>query len=204
VNKRSLLLCNKQSLSLRNKIFWLLVAVLVFLIFRSWFSFGEISAGDAAFYFTSTLKDLTFFPYIWFNIELGRYSSLLFSFSYLILPLKLLSLLGLPWILIERIVWYWPFLGLDIFSSWYLIKTVLPEARFKFLAPFVYLFNTYILMIVGGGQVSIFLPYAIAPLVLGLFIQLINCPIANYELRIANFLLKGHRRLITAWHWALL
>ena len=162
-----------------NKIFWLLVAVFVFLIFRSWFSFGEITDGDAPFYFPETLRELPNLPYLWLSQGLGSYSSLFSSFPYLVLPLKLLSVLGLPWVLIERIAWYWPFLGLSIFSSWYLLKTVLPEVKFRFVAPLVYLFNTYILMIVGGGQASIFLPYAIAPLVLGLFINLLTSSRVN-------------------------
>jgi len=174
-----------------NKIFWLFIALFVFLIFRSWFALGEISAGDAGFYFPETLKGFPSFPYLWVGDGLGSYSSLLYYFSYLVLPLKLLAVLGLPWVLIERIVWYWPFLILGIFSSWFLVKTVLPEGKFRFLTLLIYLFNTYILMIVGGGQASIFLPYAIAPLVLGLFIQLTNYSTANYELRARKTVIAG-------------
>jgi len=174
-----------------NKIFWLGFFLLIFWIFRSWFGLGEISSGDTGFYFLETLKSFPGFPYLWSYNALGSYSSLIYFFPYLILPLRLLSILGFSWVLIERMAWYWPFLPLSLFSSYYLYKLVLPKAKLRFLASFIYLFNTYILMIVGGGQVSIFLSYAIAPLVLGLFIQLINDSKTNDEWLIKKALFTG-------------
>lgn len=50
----------------------------------------------------------------------------------------------------------------------------MPKNKLSFLSPFVFIFNTYLLMIVGGGQMAIAIAYAIAPLVLGIFIKLIE------------------------------
>lgn len=155
----------------KKLILWLVLAVLVFIVFKNWFVFEQITAGDAAFHFDENLKDLSLFPYSWVPMSMGRFSSFLLSFLYLIFPLKVLSLLNFSWVLIERFVWYWPFLVLSIFSSWFLLKTILPKIKFSFLAPLIYLLNSYILMIIGGGQISIALGYAIAPLVIALFIK---------------------------------
>jgi len=70
----------------------------------------------------------------------------------------------------EKIIWLWPFLILTVFSSWYLAKTLFPKNKIiHFLAPFIYLFNTYILMVAGGGQMGIMMAYSLAPLVFGVF-----------------------------------
>ncbi len=153
---------------------WLVLFTAIILIFQNWFTFAEIATGDAAFYFKSTAKDLTFLPYVWATRGLGEFSPLLYPFFYLIFPVKILSSLDIPWFVTERVSWYWPFIFLSVFSSWFLIKTVLPAVRFRFLAPLIYLTNSYILMIIGGGQISIALSYALAPLVTALFIKSIR------------------------------
>jgi hypothetical protein len=155
----------------KEPLFWLILIVAFFLVFKAWFSFGEISAGDAAFYFDENLKELSFTPYLWLTSGLGYFCVQLFSFPYLFLLIKGFSLLNLPWVIIERLAWYWPFLVIGIFSSRFLIKTVSSKIKFRFLAPFVFLLNSYILMVIGGGQISIAFAYAISPLVIALFIR---------------------------------
>ena len=155
----------------KNLSLWLLFVIPTLIIFKTWFGFSEISAGDAAFYFIQNLKELTLVPFLWFNNGLGQFSGLLHTFPYLVFLPRALSFLNLPWNIIERIVWYWPFILISIFSSWFFIGTMLPEIKFKFLMPLIYLLNSYILMIIGGGQISIALSYAISPLVIALFMR---------------------------------
>jgi len=62
----------------------------------------------------------------------------------------------LGWAATERIFWFFPFLILSMYSSYTLTKS--------WLGVFVYCANTYILMIVGGGQLGIALAYSIMPL----------------------------------------
>ncbi len=155
----------------RERILWLVLFALIFIVFKNWFVFEQISAGDAVFYFDENLKELSLFPYSWISVGMGRFSSLFFVFPYLIFSLKIFSLFNFSWILIERLTWYWPFLVLSIFSSWFLLKTILPKTKFGFMAPLIYLLNAYILMIIGGGQISVMLAYAIFPLVVGLFVK---------------------------------
>lgn len=75
----------------------------------------------------------------------------------------------------ERIVWWLPFFIFSFASSNFLIKKIFPENKFWYLAPFVFLFNTYVFMMVGGGQIGgLGLAYSIAPFVLYSFIRTIN------------------------------
>jgi hypothetical protein len=81
------------------------------------------------------------------------------------------SILGNNIILTERLFWWIPFLILSIFSSIYLFRKLFPLNNFFLIAPFIFLFNTYVLMMIGGGQIAgIGLAYTISPLVLSQFI----------------------------------
>ena len=168
-----------------------IIFIVIFFVFPGYFGLKNISAGDAGFYFLDGLKEFFIFPYLWSLDGLGNYSSLLSPFPYFVLLMKMLSLFNFSWSVVERIAWYWPFLILSVFSSRFLLKTILPETKFKFLASFVYLFNTYILMIIGGGQISIALAYAITPLMLGLFIRLVNYLVTNCEVRVKEAVIAG-------------
>jgi len=160
-----------------KKIGVVLVSIIIFLaVYRAWFSFRVISAGDAGFFFGETINDFRFFPYLWQSGRLGQYSGLLYPFFYISLPVKVLSSLGLRWPVVERLIWYWPFLVLSLFSTAFFVKTVNPKNGFKFLAPLIYLLNSYVLMIIGGGQISIALAYSVFPLVVALFVRNILHP----------------------------
>lgn len=151
---------------------FLLVTLILLIVFRVWFLPGEISGGDAPFFFNEALRDESSFPHIWRNSGLGYFDSLTYSHIYLSLPIKILSLAGMSWELIERIAWYWPFLMIGFLSSFYFGRLILGKKTVSFLTPVVFLINTYILMIIGGGQISIGLAYCLFPLVIGLFWQL--------------------------------
>lgn len=150
---------------LQNNFFNLILLLIILFVYKSWFSFGEISSGDAAFYFRENYKDFNLLPYSWFSYKMGTYSAILNTFPYLYLPIRLLSPFNLPWSVLERIIWYWPFLVISFGSSFLLAKVLFPKNQLSFLPPFIYLLNSYVLMIVGGGQISIALAHALFPAV---------------------------------------
>jgi len=159
---------------LKKSLPWLALFFLILLVFRNWFSGGEIAAKDAPLYFQENLREFSWQPSLWSNLGLGQYQPLLFSFFYLVFLPKSLFWLHLPWELIERLAWYAPFLLFSLWGAYYLYKTVWPKSAWGFLASLIYSTNTFILMIIGGGQVSIALAYSLAPLVLALFFQVIK------------------------------
>jgi len=157
---------------LQHKLFWLIFAAITFFAFRQWFLWSEISFGDAPFYSPEKLTGFNWLPYLWDGSDLGFFRPIQNYFPYMNLPLKVFSVLKIPWLLAERLAWYWPFLLITVYSSWHLAGTLRLKSPFRILSPIIYLLNSYILMIVGGGQVSIALAYALFPLTLSVWI---NC-----------------------------
>ena len=151
----------------------------IILIFRNWFGMGEISAGDSGFYWQKNISNFSWLPVMWNYSGLGSFISWQYSYIYLYLPIKILFYFSLKWVIIERIIWFFPFIILTIYSSYYFFKKFNFIDKYAWLGIFVYSFNTYILMIVGGGQVSIFLAYAVFPLVLVRFLISYKSPLVK-------------------------
>lgn len=145
--------------------------ILVAAVFKVWFTSGIITSGDYPFFFKENLQERLSLPLSWNN---GYNVSFLAQWPHEFLT-GLLSKMGMDFIIVERLAWFWPFLVLSILSSWYFAKTLFPHNKFIYImAPFIYLFNTYILTITVGGQVGILLSYAFAPLVITIFIKYIS------------------------------
>lgn len=160
---------------------FILLLLLIITIFKNWFLSGEISSGDAPFYYWENALQLKFFPYLWQSQGLGYFSSQLYSFFYMTFFVHLLTTIGISFNIIERLLWYFPFIIFSVVSSFLLIKAIFPKGKFLLLSPFIFLCNTYALMIIGGGQLSIALSYSLAPLVLALFIRALS----NFNFKIA-------------------
>ena len=163
--------------------------VIVFLIFKNWFSFYSLSSGDWSHKFPEMIRGFTLYPYAWdpgfFNGLGGTTVFLLALNTYFLSTTSLLfNFFHVPWVLIERLVWFWPFLIISVFSSYNLFKKLFSE-KFALLSSFIFLFNAYILMIVGGGQMGIAMSYSIVPLVLYFFI------ILNENIKLKYSLLLG-------------
>lgn len=164
-----------------NIVLYVLLGLAIISIFKSWFFSGVIASKDAPFYYLENASQLKLFPYLWRSDSLGYFNPQLYPHLYLQFFIKILWSFGLSWVLIERILWYFPFIIFSVISSYLLIKTIYPKGKLLFLSPLIFLFNTYALMIIGGGQVSIALSYSIAPMVLALFIRSLQ----NYNSKIS-------------------
>ena len=148
------------------------------LIFKSWFLSPIIASGDFWYYFSSMLQNYSFYPLSWYSIVgtgLGGqgivYQNPVMVFS---IPLYFADFFNLNWSFVNKLFFYFPFIIVSFLSSSFLIKKILPKSNFWILTPLIFTFNTYILMVVGGGQILIGLSYAITPLVLYSFIKLIE------------------------------
>lgn len=178
----------------KNNLFLLLLALLCIWIFRSWFQTVLVSSGDLKLFYTSNFKDYFLFPYAWgWNLQngLGDFFSAFawLDYNYSI-PIFIGNFLHLNWQVIERVFYLFPFLILNFVSSAFLFRKIFSRNPFFLLAPFIYLFNTYIFMMVGGGQiVGISLAYAIFPLVLYYFIKIIDNE--EKKIRFQSSLLTG-------------
>ncbi len=108
------------------KSIFIFFAILI-LIYRQWFSFQMLSGGDWSYKYAATIKEFTLHPYVWhetFFSGLGSNISFILGIeTYFLSTASLIhNVLGFDWVLIERLVWFWPFLIISVFSSYYLFK----------------------------------------------------------------------------------
>lgn len=147
-----------------KKIDSILAVIICVYIYHAWFTLsGTLGSGDWPYLFKETIKGFSFIPipsFLW----LGPY--------YQITSKIFVEHLNIPWEITERIWWFWMFLGISFFSSYYFSKIVLKTSSFQSISFLLILTNSYILMIVGGGQMGVAMGYALAPLVFALFIKL--------------------------------
>lgn len=147
------------------------------LVFRPWFTLGEIIGGDWPYYFSDTLAYFSITPRLWgpwLANGLGGVHPILglhFFSSLIIVPFT--QWLHIPWTIAYKIGWFGLFLFLSAFSSHRLSRLVIWNS-----SPFVYYFssliyttNTYILMVTSGGQMGVALAYAASPLVFASFLN---------------------------------
>ncbi len=162
---------------MRKNIANILFLLLILYVFKAWFILNPLSSGDWSFNFPQTLKSFTIFPYAWswtgFVTGLGGNTTFLLALSTYFSSTANISsnFFNIPWLLIERLIWFWPFLAVSVFSSHLLFKNLFSE-KFALLSSFIFLFNTYILMVIGGGQMGVAMSYSLIPLVLYSFIKL--------------------------------
>lgn len=171
----------------------IIIILIILLIYKGWFLFNPLSAGDWGFFYNSSLKEFSVNPSSWnsvFNSGLGGSNLIILGlFFYFSSTIYLLfNFFKFDWLVIERIAWFWPFLIISILSSYFLFKKLFSD-KFALLSSFIFLFNTYILMIVGGGQMGIAMAYSIAPLALASFIKVTDVVLSssrNIKYQISN------------------
>lgn len=154
--------------------------IFIVFIFKNWLLSPFLSARDFPYFFSETLTEWPIFPPEWSSILSNGFGGehLLYaldSYIYFIVNLFVNSL-GLPWVIVYKVFIFGLFVFLSIVSSQYLLKKTLnnPNRFQMIIASFLFTINTYILMVVDGGQIGVALAYSIAPLVLGKVISLID------------------------------
>lgn len=158
----------------------LLLLFSIFLIYRNWFIFPFLSSPDFPYFFPETLADYRLFPPVWaptLGIGLGgeMINAALGSFIYFIV-MVFVNILRFPWEIVYKVFIFGLFLALSVFSSVSLCGSIFkrPSALQYLLSVLMFTANTYIFMIVDGGQVGVMLSYALVPLVLVRFIKFID------------------------------
>lgn len=132
---------------LRNNLMLLMVCISIILVYGRWLLPGTLSSGDWPYLYRENIEEFSWFPqseYVWLAPFYQIPSKILVQYA------------GIPWEVVERLVWFIPFLILSIFSSYKLTRSP--------LGVLVYALNPYILMVVGGGQMGVAMAYALAPL----------------------------------------
>lgn len=168
--------------------------IIIFLIFKNWFISETVIGGDWPYFFNETIREFPLFTPSWSSFHgngLGGIIPDYFLNQYLYFTTFFsLKILHIPWEIGYKIFWFGGFIVLSVFSSIYFVKTAFHnriETWQMSLTALLYTANTYILMVVGGGQMGVVLAYAIAPLVLAKFMEIIQ----NRESRIQDSIIAG-------------
>lgn len=152
--------------------------VFIILLFKNIFSLTWISGGDYINFSKENLIFIQNYPFTAWDsaINLGQNSvGILHSAPYNFLLSWIGKLSGYENILWERIVWWIPFFVISFFSAYKLFKNFFPKIPFWVLSPIIFVCNSYVLMLLGGGQIAgVGMAYAISPLVLLYFIKVID------------------------------
>lgn len=158
--------------------------ICISIYYFNWFSSFTISAGDFPYYFPSYFTDQLLTPFAWSVYRNGPVSALLWPHFVITAPqIFLVKYFHIPWEMVSRIIFFIPFLVIGFVSSLTLYKKNFGSSTFMWLAPLIFMTNSYILMITGGGQMQIALAYSLSPLVLLLFMDVSENlkPIITYK-----------------------
>jgi hypothetical protein len=149
----------------------------VLLIFKAWFLPGLITGGDFWPYSNSIYETKPLFLYAWDLNKVagmgGVTNFLLWMYLSFGVPLTIFgNWIGFNWEIIQRIYYLFPLLIFSGYFSYKLFDKIFSHNLFAIFSSAIYLINTYILMVIGGGQISgIGLSYSIMPLIMFLFIN---------------------------------
>lgn len=146
----------------------------VFFVFKHLFLGDNIAWGDAPYYYSEALMDLIGKPSVWtggFDNFFGGINSYIWIWPYMYLFAKTALVLGIasPWAL--RIFFYFPSLFLSFIFMYFIAKRLSNNRLIAFLSAFLYIFNTYYLLLIDGGTVGVALAYGLFPLLFYLFLK---------------------------------
>lgn len=134
--------------------------------------FKFFAFGDAPFFFTEQLKELSWSPRVWdLTHEFGRSLMAQLWIDYPIrVFIMLCTSIGLDWWAIDKILWIGAVV-IAFFSMWTLSRFIYRSRMASILSIIIYCFNTYALMLFEGGQRGVMLAYALVPYVFYRFIS---------------------------------
>lgn len=180
-------------MKLENKLGILLLLFFSFILFRFFFSTALIVANDWPLLFKQSRDFFPFWTISWDYMGAGGIGASAIKTMWIDLYANFVyfvsNLANIPWWLSQRIFWIVPYLLISILSSYKFSGLFVREPIYRALSTIIYTFNTYILLIVGGGQFGIAFSYALSPLVLFWLFKLFKE--ANINSLLISSLLSG-------------
>lgn len=152
-----------------NVLFILVSFLLIAYVYRGWFINKTIIGGDWPYLHSEYIQKLPLLPPTFSEIHGNGLGGKIASYgldTYLYFTNDLGRALNLPWDITSRIFWFFIFLLLTYLSSTTLARFFFKDLKQIFASWIIFSTNTYILMVVGGGQMGVALAYSIAPFTL--------------------------------------
>lgn len=152
---------------------FLFVIFISCLVYHQWFWGNSYFAGDFPYLFSSQLQQSVFLPLAWSNVSgLGQYNvPFMWNFFPISLVSASLALLHVSWSLMAEFLYFLPVLIIPFISSYFLYVTLGFDKRFTVLAVAIFLLNSYMLMVLGGGQMLLALAISVSPFLLGFVVK---------------------------------
>lgn len=152
---------------MKDKFLAIILLFLLAIVYWQWFIPELRVASDFPSVSNETLKTSMDFPRAWSakgSEGLGEYAVFtLWSYPLAFIS-GVLANLGISFILLERIFLLMPFLIIGSIGIWKFCQYLNLSNYSKLIASFFYLSNTYILLLIDGGQLQIALAYAWLPI----------------------------------------
>lgn len=147
-------------------IFALGLVIPALIIFRNLFVYDSVVWGDAPYYYPEVFKQLLGGAFAWTNNgnNLGGINNVIWITPLMYLYGVLHIVFGLSNNLVLLILFYFPAIILAFFSSMYFANQLKLSTKVSFFTSLFYVFNTYFLLLIDGGQVGVALAYGIFPL----------------------------------------
>jgi len=139
------------------------LAIPAVLVFKSFLLSGPLAWGDAPFFYNEGLKELVGEPLAWTTQgnSLGGVNQFIFIWPLMFLYGLVGNLLGNDAAI--RIIFYTPSLVLSLTGAWQFGKYLKISTLGRFFVAHLYVFNTYYLLLVDGGQVGVAFAYGLFP-----------------------------------------
>ena len=155
--------------------YWLhlLFVVILLLVYRGLLNTGTITYGDWGYNPASMLRHYLTVPFTWEPVyNLGQpYLSTMYWLIPQMFLYGLLTTIGVPFSISERLIWIFPCILLGVFGTYYLGKTLFHERKAALVTTAGFILSTYFLRISTHGLFNLAASFAMTPLVCALFIR---------------------------------
>lgn len=148
---------------MKNKLFLLLLICFLMIVYGRWFLPGPRVANDYSYVSDSILKSSMHIPFVWSEMGaegIGEYSSFFLWGWPLTFIIGILANLGLSFVFLEKFVILLSILIVGGVGVWKYAEHINLSNTSRFVLTIFYLANTYILLLIDGGQLSIALAYS--------------------------------------------
>src|SRR3990167_1692187 len=147
---------------------FILALMIIVLAFKRWFGEGTITWGD---WWPESLETYSAWlkPTLWSNSQglgfnmLDEFSAPLWVPTFTLAGI-LIKLFNAQYAIIEKLIWFWPYVFLAPFSFYFFWQTFFPKYKLSsFAAVLLFTINTYSMLLTMGGHINLAIVYSLTP-----------------------------------------